>query len=388
MAINLVRRPSSSLIRLYCASAIVQPNPTLPKPIAADDDLEVLDAVKRHKFLRKEFRPLSSFLTDSFGRQHDYLRISLTEKCNLRCQYCMPAEGVALSPKPDLLTASEIVRLAKLFVLEGIRKIRLTGGEPLVRPDLVTIVHELNSLRPLGLEAIAMSTNGITLAKKLPALKEAGLDLINISLDTLIPAKFEFITRRKGWNSVMEGIEKALEMGFHPLKVNCVVIRGINEEEVLDFVALTETKNLDVRFIEYMPFDGNKWNTKKMVPYDELLQCIRTKWPNFKRLPDHPNDTSKAWKVDGFSGQVGFITSMSEHFCGTCSRLRLTANGNLKVCLHSNAEVSLRDALRCGQSDDQMLEIVGAAVHKKKAKHAGMENLSHMKNRPMILIGG
>lgn len=344
--------------------------------------------LKARHFGEEEIRPFSSFLTDTFGRQHDYLRISLTERCNLRCQYCMPAEGVALSSQPELLTTSEIVKLAELFVREGIRKIRLTGGEPLVRPDIVSIIGQLNEFRGLGLETIAMSTNGITLAKKLPALKAAGLDLINVSLDTLIPAKFEFITRRKGWNKVMEAIDCAVEMGFQPLKINCVVMRGVNEDEVLDFVALTERKHVDVRFIEYMPFDGNKWNLKKMVPYKELMSMISSRWPDLERLTDLNNDTSKAWKVKGFSGQIGFITSMSEHFCDSCNRLRLTANGNLKVCLHGSAEVSLRDSLRSGQTDEELLTVIGAAVKKKKAKHAGMVNLSQMKNRPMILIGG
>ncbi|XP_059145505.1 molybdenum cofactor biosynthesis protein 1-like [Physella acuta] len=332
-------------------------------------------------------RPFHDFLTDTFGRQHTYLRISLTERCNLRCQYCMPAEGVTLSPKDNILRTDEILQLSRLFVSQGITKIRLTGGEPLVRPDLQQIIEGLNELRSIGLKNIGITTNAVTLARKLPDLKAAGLDQINLSLDTLVPAKFEFITRRRGFEKVIKSIEKALELGYNPLKINCVVMRGMNEDEICDFVAFTENKAVDVRFIEYMPFGGNKWNTQKFMSYQEMLDKIYTKWPTFAKLSDKPNDTSKAYKVPGFAGQVGFITSMSEHFCGSCNRLRITADGNLKVCLHGNSEVSLRDCLRQNLPEPELLEVIGAAVKRKKRQHAGMTNLSKMENRPMILIG-
>ncbi|XP_041469029.1 molybdenum cofactor biosynthesis protein 1-like isoform X2 [Lytechinus variegatus] len=312
--------------------------------------------------------PFSAFLTDPFQRHHNYLRISLTERCNLRCQYCMPEEGVTLSPKERLLSTDEILHLAKLFVSEGVDKIRLTGGEPLVRKDIVDIIEGLRELE--GLKQIAMTTNGVTLAKRLPDLKKAGLDLINISIDTLIPQKFEFISRRKGWHHVMRGIEAALEHGYDPVKVNCVVMRGLNEDELCDFVALTEDKALDIRFIEYMPFDGNRWNDKKLFTKDEMVQTIRERWPDFGPTDNLPNDTSVAYRVPGFVGQVGIIASMSKPFCGSCNRLRLTADGNLKVCLFGNAEVSLRDALREGKSDEELLQVIGAAVGKKKKQHA------------------
>ncbi|XP_076605623.1 molybdenum cofactor biosynthesis protein 1 isoform X1 [Chaetodon auriga] len=329
--------------------------------------------------------PFSAFLTDSFGRRHSYLRISLTEKCNLRCQYCMPEEGVKLTPRAQLLSTSEVLTLARLFVQEGVEKIRLTGGEPLIRPDVLDIISELRKLE--GLKTIAVTTNGMNLARLLPKLKDAGLDLINISLDSLVPAKFEFIVRRKGFHKVMEGIDKAIEMGYNPVKVNCVVMRGLNEDELLDFVALTEKKPLEVRFIEYMPFDGNKWNFKKMVSYQEMLDHIRQQWPNLEMLQTGHTETAKTFKVPGFKGQVGFITSMSDHFCGSCNRLRITADGSLKVCLFGNSEVSLRDVLRSGASHEELLQIIGAAVGRKKKQHAGMFSISQMKNRPMILIG-
>ncbi|XP_007937620.2 molybdenum cofactor biosynthesis protein 1 [Orycteropus afer afer] len=350
--------------------------------VSSQPAAEVLSS--RRQFLRKHAAPFSAFLTDNFDRQHSYLRISLTEKCNLRCQYCMPEEGVPLTPKADLLTTEEVLTLARLFVREGVDKIRLTGGEPLIRPDVVDIVAQLHQLE--GLRTIGVTTNGINLARLLPKLQKAGLNAINISLDTLVPAKFEFIVRRRGFHKVMEGIHKAIELGYNPVKVNCVVMRGLNEDELLDFVALTEGLPLDVRFIEYMPFDGNKWNFKKMVSYKEMLDTVQQRWPELEKLPEEESSTAKAFKIPGFQGQISFITSMSEHFCGSCNRLRITADGNLKVCLFGNSEVSLRDHLRMGASEEELLRIIGAAVGRKKRQHAGMFNISQMKNRPMILI--
>uniref|UniRef100_A0A2I2ZR05 Molybdenum cofactor biosynthesis protein 1 n=1 Tax=Gorilla gorilla gorilla TaxID=9595 RepID=A0A2I2ZR05_GORGO len=287
----------------------------------------------------------------------------------------MPEEGVPLTPKANLLTTEEILTLARLFVKEGVDKIRLTGGEPLIRPDVVDIVAQLQRLE--GLRTIGVTTNGINLARLLPQLQKAGLSAINISLDTLVPAKFEFIVRRKGFHKVMEGIHKAIELGYNPVKVNCVVMRGLNEDELLDFAALTEGLPLDVRFIEYMPFDGNKWNFKKMVSYKEMLDTVRQQWPELEKVPEEESSTAKAFKIPGFQGQISFITSMSEHFCGTCNRLRITADGNLKVCLFGNSEVSLRDHLRAGASEQELLRIIGAAVGRKKRQHAELFLMFH-----------
>lgn len=325
-------------------------------------------------------------LTDSFGRKHSYLRISLTEKCSLRCVYCMPAEGVPLTPNEKLLSSDEIVHLATLFATFGVNKVRLTGGEPLVRKDTLDIVEKLSQIPQL--ETLGMTTNGLVLSRKLADLKKAGLTHLNISLDTMVPAKFEFLARRKGWQVVRKSIDQALEMGFQSLKINCVVMKGINEDELVDFVRLTESNDLEIRFIEYMPFDGNKWSTKKLVSFEDMLSIIKKELPDLKRCQDEPNHTSKIFRVPGWMGRVGFITSMTEHFCGTCNRLRITADGNLKVCLFGNHEVSLRDALRSKVSSDELLSIIGSAVMRKKFKHAGLEELSTLKNRPMILIGG
>lgn len=325
-------------------------------------------------------------LTDSFGRRHTYLRISLTERCNLRCRYCMPEEGVALTPRDYILTFEEIERIARVFIRHGVDKIRLTGGEPLVRKEVEELVGRLGALP--GLKTLALTTNGLLLPKKLPRLHAAGVNLLNISLDTLRPDRFAAITRRQGFALVREAIDRAVAYGYDPVKVNCVVLRGFNDDELADFVALTERQPLEIRFIEYMPFDGNGWNDGQFMPYTEMLARIEQHFPALEPLQGGPNDTSKTYRVPGFRGRVGFITSMSDHFCATCNRLRLTADGHLKVCLFGAAEVSLRDAIRAGATDEELGEMIRAAVQRKKAAHAGMYNLVDLENRPMILIGG
>ncbi|KAG6580149.1 Molybdenum cofactor biosynthesis protein A [Phytophthora cinnamomi] len=235
---------------------------------------------------RRETAPAQ--LVDRFGRAHTYLRISLTERCNLRCRYCMPEEGVPLQPNQDLLTTPEIIRLAKLFASSGVKRIRLT-----VR---------------------GVTTNGITLQRKLLALQRAGADRLNISLDTLQPEKFAHITRRQGFTRVMNSIVEAQALGFAPLKINCVVQRHFNLDEIVGFVKFTEKHAVDVRFIEWMPFDSNRWNDETFVPFKEMMDLIKAVFPTVEKLHDGANDTSKAFHVPGFKGQFGFITSMSEHF--------------------------------------------------------------------------
>ncbi|KAH8602307.1 hypothetical protein B0O99DRAFT_648117 [Bisporella sp. PMI_857] len=386
-----------------------------------------LDQRESRRASIRNAKPFSSFLTDTFQRQHDYLRISITEKCNLRCLYCMPEEGVPQSPPPDLLTTPEIFLLSSTFVSQGVTKIRLTGGEPTVRRDILPLMHQIGSLRSKGLRELCLTSNGISLQRKLDSMVEAGLTGVNLSLDTLDPWQFQVMTRRKGFEAVMKSIERILEMNKFgagiKLKINCVVMRGINDREILPFVELSREQNLEVRFIEYMPFDGNKWNKGKMLPYQEMLDIIRSKYPDLRKVQDHKNDTSKTYEIPGFVGRMGFITSMTHNFCGTCNRLRITSDGNLKVCLFGNAEVSLRDILRKSNQgnpiderafealklmehewgpglvsssdliggmthEKELLDVIGLAVKGKKEKHAGIGELENMKNRPMILIGG
>ncbi|RYP81936.1 hypothetical protein DL769_001780 [Monosporascus sp. CRB-8-3] len=371
----------------------------------------------------KDARPFSDFLTDNFQRQHDYLRISLTERCNLRCVYCMPEEGVPLSPQRELLTTPEIIMLSSVFVSHGVNKIRLTGGEPTVRRDILPLMQQIGALRSHGLKELCLTTNGLALHRKLDGMVEAGLTGVNLSLDTLDPWQFQIMTRRKGFDAVMKSIDRVLELNKHgagiKLKINCVVMRGVNDREILPFVEMTREQDIEIRFIEYMPFDGNKWNQGKMFSYSEMLDLIREKYPGLSKVQDHKNDTSKTWKIPGFVGRIGFITSMTHNFCGTCNRLRITSDGNLKVCLFGNAEVSLRDILRqsnagepidekayetmkkiemdrrqglsdhitgLAPNEKELLNVIGMAVKRKKEKHAGIGELEHMKNRPMILI--
>lgn len=325
-------------------------------------------------------------LTDPFGRYHDYLRISLTERCNLRCRYCMPEEGVPLSSSTHLLTTPELVRIARLFVRLGVSKIRLTGGEPLLRKDVEELAAELGRLP--GLRTLALTTNGLLLPKKLTHLQAAGVNALNISLDTLRPERFEHITRRRGIEVVLSAIDRALDAGYDPVKVNCVVMRGSNDDELVDFVALTETRPIEARFIEYMPFAGNGWADEVFMPFAEMRARIESVYGALVPAEMGPNETARSFRVPGFRGGVGFITSMSDAFCDGCNRLRLTADGHLKVCLFGSSEVNLRDALRAGATDDELTSLVAAAVRRKKAAHAGMYQLVGADNRPMILIGG
>lgn len=300
----------------------------------------------------------------------------------------MPEEGIELSPSGNILSNEEVIRLATLFVKSGVTKIRLTGGEPTVRKGISEIVASLNQLRNYGLQSIAMTSNGLALHRKLPELIKNGLTHLNLSLDTMDPYKFEFITRRRGHDAVMKALSVALNSELESIKVNVVVIKGLNDMEVPDFVHLTKDNDLSVRFIEFMPFTGNKWDKQKMVPSAELLGQISAKLSTPLRTNDEPNDTARSWQIPGYRGSFGFISSMSDHFCGSCNRLRITADGQIKVCLFDAKEVSLRDQIRAGASDDDLLKIVGIAVSGKQAKHAGMEDIDVVTNRPMILIGG
>ena len=323
---------------------------------------------------------------DRFGRKHTYLRISVTERCNLRCTYCMPAEGVDLTPREAILTFEEIERLARLFVANGVDKIRLTGGEPLVRKQVEDLVDMIGRIP--GLRHLAITTNGLLLSKKFDRLQAAGLNQVNISLDTLDSARFERIARRPGLPLVLRAIDDALERGYSPVKVNCVVMRGVNDDELSDFVRLTRDRPLEIRFIEYMPFAGNGWADAFFMPYSEMMQRIEADGLHPFAPERGPHDTSRTYQVEGHVGTVGFISSMSDHFCGGCNRLRLTADGSLKVCLFGQAETSLRDLMRAGATDDEVCAAIQEAVSHKAAAHAGMHAIAESDNRPMILIGG
>ena len=331
----------------------------------------------------------SQELQDDFGRFHNYLRISITEHCNLRCTYCMPEEGIALTPKAHLMTADEILTIAQTFVDLGVSKIRLTGGEPLVRKDANDIILRLGKL---GVN-LTLTTNGILVPDFITTFHDAGIKTINISIDSLVKEKFNQITRRNYFETVFDNIELLLNDGFQ-VKLNVVLIKGFNDNEIVDFIALTKHKNIQIRFIDFMPFNGNQWDKSKLVSYSEILEMLKINFNHheIERLTDAPNDTAKNYKIKSYQGSFAIISSVTNPFCSTCNRIRLTADGKLKNCLFSNSETSLLETLRSGQS---ILPLIQQNLLSKKAVRAGMDDDLKFQNpelfsqnRSMIAIGG
>ena len=327
-------------------------------------------------------------IQDQHNRIHNYLRISLTEKCNLRCQYCMPAEGIPLLPRKDQMQADEVFTIAQEFVKMGVNKIRLTGGEPLVRKDFDVILKKLATL-PVEL---AISTNGILVNKYINLFKETGLSKINLSIDTQKPDRFAHITRRNHFEKVIQNLELLIANKFE-LKINVVLMRGFNEDEIVDFINLTKAKNIAVRFIEFMPFGGNQWDANKMVPLAEILNKAKSAFgEKLITLKNHENDTAKNFKIAGYAGSWGVISTVTSPFCAGCNRMRLTANGRMKNCLFSNNEMDLLTALRANRP---LAPLIKHAVWKKHAVRAGMDTPEkfaneelNQDNRSMIAIGG
>lgn len=325
-------------------------------------------------------------IKDTFGRVHDYLRISLTDNCNLRCFYCMPEEKYAFAPSSKLMQTDEIEDIARLFVENGVKKIRLTGGEPLVRKDAPKIIKALGKL---NIE-LAITTNGIRVDEMLTELLEANIKSINISLDTLVPEKFFQITRRDLFQRVRHNIDLLLQHDIR-VKINVVVMKGLNDDEILDFIALTKHDNIEVRFIEFMPFSGNRWTSNQVFTLHEILLEVGSKYDVIP-VPVKPNDTSSPYRIEGHKGSFAVISTMSQPFCDTCNRMRLTADGKLKNCLFSKEETDLLGALRRGEN---ILPLIQQTML-TKAKALGGQfsgifediDASKLENRSMITIGG
>ncbi|HVZ26191.1 MAG TPA: GTP 3',8-cyclase MoaA [Sediminibacterium sp.] len=325
-------------------------------------------------------------LKDRYDRVHNYLRISLTDHCNLRCFYCMPQEDYHFMPGEQLMQADEIISLAKIFVRLGVQKIRLTGGEPLVRKDAGQIIRQLGEL---GVE-LTITTNGIRVNKFVDTFRDAGIRSVNISLDTLQRERFLLLTRRDHFQEVYDHILLLLTKGFR-VKVNAVIIKGVNDKELLDFVAWTKDLPLQVRFIEFMPFDGNRWNSDKLVTWQEMLTTIAAQYPVIP-LENALHDTCKKYQVPGHAGSFAVISTMSAPFCSTCNRIRLTADGKIKNCLFSGEETDLLQALRRGDSVETLIR---QSIHSKHQELGGQfsKDFSHLDadtihNRSMIAIGG
>lgn len=317
---------------------------------------------------------------DGLGRSIDYLRISVTDKCNYRCLYCMPEEGVPVLQHSQILSIEEISRFVRIAASQGISHIRITGGEPLVRKGIISLISEISAID--GIESVALTTNASTLAPIAAQLKDAGLDRINISLDTLDPQQFKTLTRRGDIADVMAGIDASLAVGFSPVKINCVVIRAL-DQDFLGFARMTVDRPLHVRFIEFMPvgyqagIDDHGWNESDVIPSQELRQIIsqRTAAAGLGELlpvgaDGQPagNGPASYYTLPGAMGTIGFISSLSNHFCSACNRLRLTADGALRPCLFSDDEFSVRDALRTG-TDQQVLDVLQLALDNKPDAH-------------------
>jgi len=329
-------------------------------------------------------------LVDRFGRVHRDLRISLTDRCSLRCTYCMPEQGNEWLAKSSILTLDEIVRVARVAAGDGVTTFRLTGGEPLLRPDIVEVVRRLGEItgpdgRPVEL---AMTTNGIRLPELLPGLAAAGLRRLNISLDTLRRERFRDLTRRDRLDDVLAGIAAAAASGLRPLKLNAVAMRDVNDDELVDLVEFALAHDAELRFIEQMPLDaGHTWDRSRMVTRDEILAALSTRW-HLTPVPGRGGAPAERWMLDGGPQTVGVIASVTAPFCGDCDRLRLTADGQLRNCLFARREVDLRAPLRAGASDEELAELVIAEMWAKKAGHGIDRPDFEQPERPMSAIGG
>ncbi len=323
-------------------------------------------------------------IVDNFGRPHTYLRISLTDRCNLRCFYCMPEEGIELIEKTNIMSLEEIIALATTFRDLGVDTIRLTGGEPLVRKNFGYLVEELAKL---GV-TLKITTNGIMLDKYLNLFQKVGLRKINLSLDTLDKAKSVFITKRDYFERIMKNLEMALEMDME-VKLNIVLIKGVNDNEINDFIELTKHRNLTIKFIEFMPFKGNKWDWSKGVGKQEILDLISKRFGTIEELENPPHSTSSNFKVDGHVGSFAIVSTITNPFCDDCNRIRVTADGKMMNCLFANSETDLLTPLRNGK---EMENIIINAIKTKKYSRDGMDvkmDAEHYeKNRSMISIGG
>ncbi|MFD1553679.1 GTP 3',8-cyclase MoaA [Putridiphycobacter roseus] len=327
-------------------------------------------------------------MIDNFNRKHNYLRISLTERCNLRCFYCMPEDGVPLRHKAHFMTSEEIVALAKIFVAQGVDKIRITGGEPLIKKDFENIITNLGALNV----KLHLTTNGILVDKYISVFKKVGLKDINVSIDSLKEEKFNAITKRKYFQKVMDNIQLLLKEDFK-VKLNVVLMKDWNEDEIISFIELSKNNKLAIRFIEFMPFDGNQWDTSKVVTYHQIMDRVQNHFgpQNVLQISPLSNDTAKNFLVKGYVGTFGIISSVTNPFCDSCNRLRLTADGKLKNCLFSAGETDLLTAYR---KEEDVLPLIQQSLNNKHAARAGIglfnnENKKLFEaNRNMTSIGG
>lgn len=328
-------------------------------------------------------------LIDNHGRAITYLRLAVTDRCNLRCFYCMPEEGIKYLPKPHLLSYEEMLRLCQILAKLGISKVRITGGEPFVRRDIIPFLWKLSEIE--GIEKINITTNGVLTAPLVPELKKIGINSVNLSLDSLDRQRFYEVTRRDEFPQVWETLEKLLEYDI-PLKINSVVMAGKNDADILPMVELARDKKIGVRFIEEMPFNGEGQRPEQIQDfwsYRRIMDLIRTKYPDIQRLPDELTSTSYNYQIPDFKGTVGVIAAFSRTFCGTCNRIRVTPTGVFKTCLYDDGVLNVRDLMRKHKSDEEIAEIITNTLQNraKDGFEAEKRRSSNVKES-MTTIGG
>jgi cyclic pyranopterin phosphate synthase len=330
--------------------------------------------------------PVSGVAKDAYGRAMTYLRISLTDRCNFRCVYCMPAMGMKFQPKDEHLTDDELLRLIGLFAKTGVSKIRLTGGEPTIRPHLVDLVRGIKSFP--GIKELSMTTNALLLGRLAEGLAEAGLDRVNVSIDTLDPDRFKAITRGGRLDLVWQGIEAADAAGLRPIKLNTVVVKEQNDFEVGDMAALTLDRPWQVRFLEIMPLEGvGQVYDESLVTSEETQARLEARYGPLEPVETDASDPARLWRIPGAAGTIGFISPVSAPFCAACNRVRLTADGKLRLCLLRPDEGDLRDLLRAGASDAELERAIRAAIWRKPWGH-GLAEGERETGRGMSQIGG
>lgn len=326
-------------------------------------------------------------MLDRIGRDINYLRISVTDRCNLRCRYCMPPEGYDLGAHHDILNLEEIARLVRIASYTGIKKVRLTGGEPLLRRNIVQLIRYLKAIP--GIDDIAVTTNGILLPDMADELQQAGLNRVNISLDTLKPDRYSYITRGGAFEKAVKAMEVSLERGFNPVKINTVLVKGFNDDEIMDFCRITIDYPVHVRFIEFMPIgELDFWEADRIVKNGEVLETIQNHFVIRPEKMSSGGGPAKYYRIEGARGTVGFISPMSNHFCHECNRLRLTADGKLRACLYDETERDLKRALREGASDKEIEKLIIDSIAFKPEKHAMGQVAWGEHDRKMFEIGG
>lgn len=325
-------------------------------------------------------------LLDNHGRPINYLRLAVTDRCNLRCFYCMPEEGIKFLPKPHLLSFEEMLRMARVMAELGISKVRITGGEPFVRKDMMSFLKELSIID--GINDIHITTNGVLTAPLIPEFKSIGIKSVNLSLDTLDRERFLEMTRRDELSRVLETLDELLVHNI-PTKINAVLMAGKNDQDILPLVALSQNLPIGVRFIEEMPFNGSGINEEAFMSYKRILDIIRNEHPSLHKISDGPNSTSYNYKIEGFKGSVGVIAAYSRTFCGTCNRIRVTPTGTLKTCLYDDGVLNLRDLMRSERNDEVLKShLVKAFTSRAKDGFEAESKRSSAITESMTTIGG